>query len=202
MPQVQLIDKRMSFGQVPLNLTTTKIAKIRNSGAYHAYFQVGLRLKQYGLRLKESGLRLEESGLRLEESGLRLEESGLRLEGSGLRLEGSDLRLEGSGLRLEGSGLRLEESSLRLEGSGLRLEESGLRLEGSGLRLASIRVLGFYFILFSRFHHPSPLPHLSSLILPSPPTPAKSLFTQPSHPSCHLPPLLLPCIHCITCFIL
>ncbi|KAI0223616.1 Cilia- and flagella-associated protein 47 [Lamellibrachia satsuma] len=40
MPQVQLIDKRMSFGQVPLNLTTTKIAKIRNSGAYHAYFQV------------------------------------------------------------------------------------------------------------------------------------------------------------------
>ena len=37
---VQLVDKRISFGQVPLNLSTTRTARIRNSGAYHAYFQV------------------------------------------------------------------------------------------------------------------------------------------------------------------
>ena len=39
-PNVSFIDRRLSFGQVPLNLTTTRVATLTNSSMHHAYFQV------------------------------------------------------------------------------------------------------------------------------------------------------------------
>ena len=38
---VQFIDRRVMFGQVPLHLTTTRVAMIRNNSLNHAFFQVG-----------------------------------------------------------------------------------------------------------------------------------------------------------------
>ena len=37
---VNFVDSRIIFGAVPVNLTTTKVALLHNSGNNHAYFQV------------------------------------------------------------------------------------------------------------------------------------------------------------------
>ena len=37
---VQFIDRRVMFGQVPLHLTTTRTAMLRNNSQNHAFFQV------------------------------------------------------------------------------------------------------------------------------------------------------------------
>ena len=37
---VKFVDSRIGFGAVPINLMTTKFARIHNSGYNHAYFQV------------------------------------------------------------------------------------------------------------------------------------------------------------------
>ena len=37
---VQFIERRVMFGVVPLNLTTTKSALLFNESSHHAYFQV------------------------------------------------------------------------------------------------------------------------------------------------------------------
>ena len=39
-PQVCFIDRRVNFGQVPLHLTTSRTAMLKNTGLCHAYFQV------------------------------------------------------------------------------------------------------------------------------------------------------------------
>ena len=37
---VQFIDRRIMFGQVPLHLTTTRTAMLKNTGPHHAFFQI------------------------------------------------------------------------------------------------------------------------------------------------------------------
>ena len=68
----------------------------------------------------------------------------------------------------------------------------------SGVRPAPTLIIGVCFLLLPslitfhcRLHHPSPPPPPLALVLHSLLTPTKSLFTQSSHLSLGLPPLLL-----------
>ena len=43
---VQFIDRRIMFGQVPLHVTTTRTAMLKNTSLNHAYFQVTLLISR------------------------------------------------------------------------------------------------------------------------------------------------------------
>ena len=50
---VEFVDRRVNFGNIPVNLPSSQTAVLKNTGHFHAYFKVIGRGRQYDMEIRK-----------------------------------------------------------------------------------------------------------------------------------------------------